>query len=330
MNRNKIKLFLLVIILVEFFTAQAALAQTTQGTTGQVQSIADQYGNYPTSGPQATIEAYLCTPYTGPVTTTSGSSISSSWTAAAPAGATNPAAGDLYTCINKIYRFAIILASVGAVLYIVIAGYLYMSAEGNQEMVDKAKSYVTTAITALAILFAGYIILRFLNPDLIQFQNIQPPSVTPTTVAPPSTSVTNPTTGASTTAGGTTPQGSCNNCVSLSTVSVPTLNGTNISVSQTVATKLQTMSQQATLSGISWSVSSGYDYRPTASDCHNTGACADLVVSPATNASWSAVCTAARAAGFSTILNEASVGATACPTFQTYATTDGANIHVAP
>jgi hypothetical protein len=325
MNRNKLKLIFLLTILVQLFIAQAALAQTTQQTTGQVQTIADQYGNYPTSGPQKTIEDYLCTPYTGPVTTTSGSSISSSWTAAAPAGATNPAAGDLYSCINKIYKFAIILASVGAVLYIVIAGYMYMSAEGNTEMVDKAKSYVTSAITALAILFAGYLILRFLNPDLIQFQNIQPPSVTPTTVAPPSTTtVTSPATG------GSTPQGACNNCVSLSSVSVPTLGGANISVTQTVAIKLQAMNQQPALAGISWSVSSGYDYRPTASDCHNTGACADLVVTPATNTNWSAVCLAASAAGFSTILNEASVGATGCPTFQTYATTDGANIHVAP
>lgn len=52
-----------------------------------------------------------------------------------------------------------------------------MSAEGNQESVDKAKSILVSSITSLVILFVGYILLKAINPDLVQFQNIQPPSV---------------------------------------------------------------------------------------------------------------------------------------------------------
>ena len=52
-----------------------------------------------------------------------------------------------------------------------------MSAEGNQESVDKAKNILTTSIASLVILFAGYLLLKAINPDLIQFKSIQPPSV---------------------------------------------------------------------------------------------------------------------------------------------------------
>ena len=64
-----------------------------------------------------------------------------------------------------------------AVFFVVIAGYLYMNAGGNAEGVEKAKSIVTSSITSLVILFAAYILLRALNPQLIAFQTIQPPSV---------------------------------------------------------------------------------------------------------------------------------------------------------
>jgi hypothetical protein len=92
---------------------------------------------------------------------------------------TNPEAvkGDLYNCINKIYRFALVLAAVFGVFMVVIAGYVYMAAEGNQESVEKAKSMLVSSVASIVILSSGYILLKFLNPDLIKFQPIQPPSV---------------------------------------------------------------------------------------------------------------------------------------------------------
>lgn len=164
----------------ELFLAHVALAQTV--------------GKY--QGPEATIQQFLCTPTinnsgTGNGTgsgsfsgLTNGKGIAGIGSGgattdqiSAQAGASNTASNDLYNCINRVYRFAIVLASVAGVLLIVIAGYIYMSAEGNSESVDKAKSIITSTITALVILFVGYILLRALNPDLIQFRNIQPPSV---------------------------------------------------------------------------------------------------------------------------------------------------------
>src|SRR6185436_8771914 len=47
-----------------------------------------------------------------------------------PQGA--PAGQDLYRCINKLYRVALVIGSIGAVLMIVVAGYLYISGGHEQ------------------------------------------------------------------------------------------------------------------------------------------------------------------------------------------------------
>ena len=114
---------------------------------------------YASAGISSQIEKYLCAP------TDSGG------------GTTNVNSLDLYKCINRLYRFFIALASVIAVFFMVIAGYIYMSADGSSEATDKAKSILVSSITALVILFVGYNLLRAINPDLIKFQKIQPPSV---------------------------------------------------------------------------------------------------------------------------------------------------------
>jgi len=123
------------------------------------------------SGAEATIKQYLCTP----TTTNTGTTLSA--TTASNTGQNNPASNDLYNCINRMYRFAIVAASALAVFFIVIAGYVYMSADGDGEAVSKAKGMLASSLASLVILFAGYILLRALNPDLIQFQNVQPPSI---------------------------------------------------------------------------------------------------------------------------------------------------------
>ena len=155
---KKIQKFILLFLFCNLFLAQVNLA-----------SAADTY-NYANAGVSSQIEQYLCAP---PKTSTN------------TAAQNNNASGALYNCINRLYKFSIALAAVIAVFFIVIAGYLYMSAEGNQESVDKAKSILVSSITSLVILFAGYILLKAINPDLVQFQNIQPPSVVITPEAGP-------------------------------------------------------------------------------------------------------------------------------------------------
>ncbi len=156
-KRQKIKTFFIILIATQLLLAHInlAYAQNSPSVT-----------NPPVySGVSSQIEQYLCAP-------------------------TNTVGTDLFTCINKLYRFAIAAGSVVAILFIVIAGYRYMASDGNQETIDNAKSMFISSITAMVILFGGYVLLRALNPDLLRFQSIQPPSVV---VTP---GVTTPTTGA--------------------------------------------------------------------------------------------------------------------------------------
>ncbi len=174
--QNFKKYILLLLLLELFFSYAPAYAQTVPGAPTTPAINTPQYGSRGTS-PQATITKYLCTP-----------DIKS------PTGATgNP----LFLCINQIYKFAIVVASVMGVFFIVIAGYLYISSDGNNESVEKAKGMLVSTITALVILLVGYVLLKAINPDLIQFQTIQPPNV-PAVAAP---AATTGTTGATGTAG---------------------------------------------------------------------------------------------------------------------------------
>lgn len=134
--------------------------------------------DYSKAGVSDQIRLYLCTPTkAGPGQNDYKASGAVTGNTIEYAGANNQASGDLYNCINRLYRFAIVIASVIGVFFIVIAGYLYMSSDGNQESVDKAKSILASSITSLVILFGGYVLLKAINPDLIQFRSIQPPSV---------------------------------------------------------------------------------------------------------------------------------------------------------
>ena len=122
----------------------------------------------------------------------------------------------MYQCINQIYKFAIVLAAVIGVFFIVIAGYVYMSADGNSESVDKAKSILESTITSLVILLAGYVLLNSINPDLVQFHGntLQPVTIN---VAPGTGTGTTGggTPGGGATGGGTGTPGLCSNAQSL-------------------------------------------------------------------------------------------------------------------
>jgi hypothetical protein len=145
---DTLKKYFLILLLAELLFAYApAFAQTTPAPYDYSQG-----GTNPVS---TQIETFICN----------------------PKGTGN---GVLYQCINQIYKFSIVLASVIGVFFIVIAGYIYMSAEGNSESVDKAKSIIESTIVSLVILLGGFVFLNTLNPDLVQFHGntLQPVNLT--------------------------------------------------------------------------------------------------------------------------------------------------------
>jgi hypothetical protein len=158
MQKTLKKLFLIFLLTELLFAYAPAFAQTPAPSSYY-------------TGVSGEIEKYLCNPTSG-------------------------GTGILYQCINQIYKFAIVTASIMGVFFIVIAGYVYMSAEGNKESVDKAKDILVSTITSLVILLAGYVLLNALNPDLIQFHGntLQPVNFTspPTTTTGTGGATSNP------------------------------------------------------------------------------------------------------------------------------------------
>ena len=164
------KYFLLLLILEIFFSYAPAFAQELP-----------PYNYAENAGVSEQIKKYLCAPKDPEKSQTQTDILDSQGNPITfdpnQAAFNNTNSSVLYECINRLYKFAIILACVVGVFFIVIAGYVYMAAEGNQESVDKAKNILTTTITSIVILLAGFVLLKAINPDLVEFHSIQPPGI---------------------------------------------------------------------------------------------------------------------------------------------------------
>ena len=70
--------------------------------------------------------------------------------------------------ISSAYNFA--LAIVGIVIFVRIlyAGFLWLTAAGNASKAGAAKEKITNAIVGAILLFASYLILYIINPDLVR------------------------------------------------------------------------------------------------------------------------------------------------------------------
>lgn len=73
-------------------------------------------------------------------------------------------------CINQIYKWSLGIGAILALLMTVVGGYYYMTSGGNAEMAAKGQEYIWGAIIGLVLLFAAYLILNTINPDLVNFK----------------------------------------------------------------------------------------------------------------------------------------------------------------
>jgi hypothetical protein len=73
-------------------------------------------------------------------------------------------------CINQIYIWALGVGALLALLMTVVGGYYYMTAGGNAEQSAKGQEYIWSSIIGLVLLFGAYLILRTINPDLVEFK----------------------------------------------------------------------------------------------------------------------------------------------------------------
>jgi hypothetical protein len=79
----------------------------------------------------------------------------------------------LYQCIGKVYRFGIAFGAIALVFFLVFAGYMYMV--GGEKGKEKGKGIFFSALTGMAIILSSYVLLNFINPNLVKIKTIQPP-----------------------------------------------------------------------------------------------------------------------------------------------------------
>jgi len=88
--------------------------------------------------------------------------------------------------LSGLYRLALGLGVLAALIMIVVAGITYATSGDNASKQKEARGQIRDAIIGMVILFASVLILNTVNPALVSMRlpNIQPPS----TPAPTSTS----------------------------------------------------------------------------------------------------------------------------------------------
>ncbi len=80
---------------------------------------------------------------------------------------------DLVRCVNRLYKFGVTAGALLLVFFVVYSGYLYIV--GGQGGKEQAKKIIPNTLTGMAVLLGSYVLLYFINPNLVVFKPIQPP-----------------------------------------------------------------------------------------------------------------------------------------------------------
>lgn len=75
--------------------------------------------------------------------------------------------------IGELYKYALGIVTLIAVLMIMVGGIVWLTAGGNQERVANAKKYISGSLIGLALALFSYTILRTINPALIKFESLK-------------------------------------------------------------------------------------------------------------------------------------------------------------
>ena len=73
--------------------------------------------------------------------------------------------------LSALYTFGITLAGMLAVIMIIIGAVQYMTAAGRTGSVEGGKEKIWNAIWGLLLVFASYMVLEIINPDLVNWSN---------------------------------------------------------------------------------------------------------------------------------------------------------------
>jgi len=82
-------------------------------------------------------------------------------------------ATDFYDYILMVYKVAIWMVGISAMLMIIIGGYMYAVSAGNNSAMEKAKDVIKDAIIGLLMALSAWVILFVINPDLVKINRLK-------------------------------------------------------------------------------------------------------------------------------------------------------------
>ena len=89
--------------------------------------------------------------------------------------------GDLLkTFLLALYNYLLYLSGIFAVIMIIVAGFQWVMAGGNQSKIGTAKERIKNAITGLVLISCSYLILSIINTDLINIKSLNVKTIVPT------------------------------------------------------------------------------------------------------------------------------------------------------
>ena len=80
--------------------------------------------------------------------------------------------------LMAVYKFGLWTVGLAAMLMIIIGGYTYLTSAGNNATMGTAKKIITDAIAGLILALVSWVLLYAINPELVEFRNVQ---IQPTT-----------------------------------------------------------------------------------------------------------------------------------------------------
>ena len=77
---------------------------------------------------------------------------------------------NLPTYLEHVFKYSINIAGIIVTVVIMYGGILYLTAGGNPGAIQNAKSYISSAIFGLILVFGSYTLFQTINPKLLDFQ----------------------------------------------------------------------------------------------------------------------------------------------------------------
>jgi len=94
--------------------------------------------------------------------------------------------------IRAIYQYGIGVVGILAAVVLMFGGLLWLTAGGDAGRVSEAKEWIKASLLGLVIALCSYIILLTINPDLVNFREIEVAGIKPVTFNTESTNTSNP------------------------------------------------------------------------------------------------------------------------------------------